>query len=67
MWEYSSENLWKCILTLADDTSGEKNETVIRTANLIELLQIVLDRGAVLDGTHCISKLEPGILSIVLC
>lgn len=34
--------------------------------NLIELFQVVLDRGAVLDGTYCISKLQPRVLCIVL-
>lgn len=39
----------------------KENET-----NLIELFQVVLDRGAVLDGTYRISKLQPRVLCVVL-
>lgn len=34
--------------------------------NLIELFQVVLDRGTVLDGTYCISKLQPRVFCVVL-
>lgn len=34
--------------------------------NLIELFQVVLDRSAVLDGTYCISKLQPCVFCVVL-
>lgn len=39
---------------------------IIGATNLIELFQIVLNGSAVLDGTHCISKLQPCVLSVVL-